>query len=299
MMNILQNHLTMPLTHRPCRVAAVGLCLLVGLPVARAQADAPAQPAPQPAAEAASAPRPATRWEGAIGLIVNHEPSYGGSGEMVNKAVPAVYLRYGRFTVTNASVFVTRRQDDVMRGAAADLLRSDTLRVNLALRVDRGRRESVSDRLAGLGAVKGTLRGRLSLGWNFAPDWRLSLGLSPDLLGRGGGTVFDAGVVRDFRLAPRSVVSLGAGLSVSNARYVQSYYGITPEQSARTGYAVYTPGAGLTGASMSLGWRGDIHERWTAFASAGASRMLGPLRDSPIVAGTRNWNLGAGLAWRF
>ncbi|EHR72668.1 outer membrane protein V [Burkholderiales bacterium JOSHI_001] len=293
----------MPLTSALCRSAAAALCLLAGLPSALAQTAPTAPTAPEPAASApdvpASAPRPPTRWEGAIGLILHHEPSYSGSGEMVDKAVPAFYLRYGRFTITNASVFVTRRQDDVLRGASADLLRSDTLRVNLALRVDNGRRETASDRLTGLGEVKRTVRGRLSLGWNFAPDWRLSLGLSPDLLGHGGGTSFDAGVVRDFRLGPRSVVSLGTGLTYGNARNLQSYYGVTPEQSARTGYAVYTPGAGLTGTSVSLGWRGDINERWTAFATGSASRMLGPVLDSPIVTGTRNWSVSSGLAWRF
>lgn len=289
----------MPLTNNLCRGAAVGVCLLSWLQAGLAQTEAAPLLAPPPSLEAASAPRPALRWEGAVGLIVHHEPSYAGSGEMVNKAVPAVYLRYGRFTITNASVFVNRRQDDVMRGAAADLLRSDSLRVNLALRLDRGRRESASDRLAGLGEVRQTVRGRLSLGWRFAEHWRLNLGLASDLLGRGGGSMFDAGLVREFHLGPRSVVSLGTGLNYSNARYMQSYYGVTPEQAARTGYAVYSPGAGLTGVGASIGWRGDINERWTAFASASASRMLGPVLDSPIVTGTRNWNLSSGLAWRF
>jgi outer membrane scaffolding protein for murein synthesis (MipA/OmpV family) len=289
----------MRLTINMYRSAAAGLGLVACLQASQAQTGpVPADGAAAPDAPA-SAPRPASRWEGAIGLIVNHEPSYAGSGEMVNKATPALYLRYGRFTITNASVFVNRRQDDVMRGAAADLLRSDTLRVNLALRLDRGRRESASDRLSGLGEVKRTVRGRLSVGWRFAEDWRLNLGLASDLLGKGGGSVFDAGLVREFHLGPRSVVSLGTGFNFSNARYMQSYYGVTPEQAARTGYTVYTPGAGLTGAGVSIGWRGDINERWSAFAAAGASRMLGPVLDSPIVTGTRNWNLSSGLAWRF
>jgi MipA family protein len=301
----------MPLTTPPRRSAAAGLCLMAWLQAGLAQTAPDPQPEAAPVAAtststaapapegAASAPRPASRWEGAIGLIVLHEPSYAGSGEMVNKGVPAFYLRYGRFTVTNASVFVNRRQDDVLRGAAADLLRSDTLRVNLALRVDNGRRESASDRLAGLGEVKRTIRGRLSVGWRFAEDWRLNLGWASDLLGHGGGMVFDAGLVRDFHLGPRSVVSLGTGFNYASDSYMQSYYGVTPEQSARTGYAVYTPRSGLSGMGVSLGWRGDINPRWTAFASASASRMLGPVLDSPLVTGTRNWSVSSGLAWRF
>jgi outer membrane scaffolding protein for murein synthesis (MipA/OmpV family) len=297
---------------KPTRAVVLGLSLSACV-LARAQAPAPAEPA-QPAAPVATDPAagpppadtpekppapPPAKWEGAIGLIWNHEPSYAGSGEMVNKLVPAFFLRYGRFTVTNASVFVTRRNDDVLRGASADLIQREDLRMNLALRVDNGRRESASDRLAGLGEVKRTIRGRLSITWRPEKDWRVSAGWAPDLLGHGGGLLFDANVARDFRTAPHGMVTVGVGFGYASDSWMQSYYGVTPEQSARSGYPVYTPRSGLTGVGMNLGWRGDINERWTAFVTGSASRMLGPALDSPLVTGRNNWSVNSGVAWRF
>jgi hypothetical protein len=103
------------------------------------------------AAEAADAEKPVssappaqTRWEGAIRFSASYSPEYSGSAKNIAKISPALFLRYGRFTTTNASGFVTRRADDVVRGLGMDLSNSDRFRANLALRVDRGRGENSS-----------------------------------------------------------------------------------------------------------------------------------------------------------
>ena len=55
------------------------------------------------------------------------------SSQQVAKIRPALFLRYGRFTITNASGFVTRRSDDVVRGLGIAFANDERLRVNLAL----------------------------------------------------------------------------------------------------------------------------------------------------------------------
>ena len=71
-----------------------------------------------------------------------------------------LFVRYGRFTITNSSGFVTRRADDVVRGLGFDALRSEQVRVSLALRFDAGRSEGTSDALKGQGDIKPTVRAR-------------------------------------------------------------------------------------------------------------------------------------------
>ncbi|MFY9514115.1 MAG: MipA/OmpV family protein, partial [Rubrivivax sp.] len=112
-------------------------------------------------AGAAVAEAPAA-LEGAIGPIVSYAPAYQGSDSSRVKLLPGLFLRYGRLTVTNASGFVTRRSDAVVRGLGLDLSRSDSaVRFGLQLRFDRGRQEDTAEALKGLGDVKATVRLRL------------------------------------------------------------------------------------------------------------------------------------------
>ncbi len=247
----------------------------------------------------AEAPLPKTDIEGAIGLLATYEPSYSGSPDMHVKPEPVFFLRWGRFMATNAGVFVTRRDDQVMRGVSADLVRREDLRVNLALRVDNGRDSGDSDRLAGLEDVRSTVRGRLSLQWRPAANWSVTSALSPDLLGRGGGLVADAGVSRAWALGPGSRLTLGASVHAADARYMRSYYGITPGQAAQTGYAAYAPTAGWRNAGLSLSWRREFAERWVGYTALSATHLMGPAAASPLTRQVDSWALSAGLAWRF
>ena len=289
MMSILQKHPVAP-RMRPSRSLLMlpGLLWALG---ALAQAEAPpAEPVPPP---------PPPTVEGAVGLILSYQPSYSGSPDMVVKPRPAFYLRWGRFMVTNASVFVTRRQDDVLRGISADLVNTDSLRVNAALRVEQGRDTSESPRLAGLDDIDPTIRLRLSATWRFAPDWRLGVAVGPDLLANGGGLLADVGVGHDIRFGPRNVLTFSAGVTAADARHLQSYYGITEAQSLRSGYPVYEPRSGLRDASATVSWRSELNARWATYLGASSSRLLGPAKRSPLTFEAGSWAVSGGLAWRF
>jgi len=244
-------------------------------------------------------PPPETRWEGAIGLITSYAPTYQGASGTRVKVNPGFFLRYGRFTVTNASGFVTRRADDVMRGLGVDLSTSDRLRVNLALRFDNGRQESADPALAGLGDIKATVRARVSAGYRFDDGWRAGFSWSVDAFGRGGGNFGDISFGREMRLSPETVWNVSTQLSAAGDRYMQTYYGISEEQAARTGYPVYTPGSGLRDVAISTGFRTELSDRWILLGGAGASRLIGPPAKSPLTKQVSGWGMNVGLAWRF
>lgn len=240
-------------------------------------------------------------WEGAVGLIASYRPEYSGSAASVAKLTPALFLRYGRFTITNASGFVTRRADDVVRGLGIELSNDSRFRANLALRVDQGRSEGSSEALAGLGDVKATIRGRLSLGWRVEGPWRLGSSWTWDMLGRGGGYFGDISGGLEHRLEGRrnSVVSSSLVLTAAGDRYMQSYYGVSPEQAARTRYPVYEAAAGLRDVAWNVGFRTDVGEDWIFISGAGVTRLLGPAASSPLTGKRTGWGVNAGLAWRF
>lgn len=238
-------------------------------------------------------------WEGALGLITQYRPEYQGADRQTFKVTPALFLRYGRLTVTNASGFVTRRADDVQRGLALDVVRNEHLRVNLALRFDAGRSESSSGALAGQGDIKATVRARLNLSLKGAGDWRIGGSLNTDLLGHKGGSGAEISGGWEHRLDPDTVVLANASVSIADARYMQTYFGVSAAQSALSGYPAYTPGSGLHDATLNFGLRHDFGRSWAVLAGAGASRLLGPAANSPLTARRNGFAVSAGFARRF
>jgi outer membrane scaffolding protein for murein synthesis (MipA/OmpV family) len=277
--------------------AALLLCASLSC-AAQGTAAPPDLPLPE-SAEPTPKPASPTVWEGAIGANLSYRPEYQGGDKRITKISPALFLRYGRFTITNASGFVTRRADDVVRGLGVDMLRSERLRVNLALRFDAGRSEGTSDALNGLGDIRPTVRARLTANWRGDDGLRLGAAWSVDAFGRGGGNFGDVSIGWEQRFSASTTASVGAALSAAGDRYMQTYYGVNAAQSARSGYAVYEPGAGLRDVSLSANSRTEINADWVLLSGAGISRLLGPAADSPLTRQRNGWGVNLGLARRF
>ena len=250
------------------------------------------------ATPAASKPTP-VRWEGAVGVSVLHSPTYLGSDDYKTRALPGLFLRYGRFAITTASGFVTRSNDEVNRGVSADLVQRDNLRVTLSARLDGGRDPDDDDFLRGLDRIRPTVRARLSAVRRFHGGWRVGLAVSPDILGHGGGMLADANVSYEWRLAPQLRGHAGVGITAADSRYMRSYFGVSAAESARSGHAIYSPGAGLRDVGASFGLRADLGPHWVGYANASGLRLLGPTLDSPLTRGRFGWSTSVGLAWRF
>ena len=283
----------MPLRSSVSRSLALLLMTMAAMSASRSQEpETQVPPVPPP-------PPPKTEWEGAIGVTASYRPEYSGADKQISKLSPALFLRYGRFTITNASGFVTRRADDVVRGLGIDMVRSERVRVNIALRVDQGRSEDTSTALAGMGDVQMTIRARTSASWRLDGPWRLGGSWSIDLLGHGGGSFGDVGGAWEQRVAPDTVVTIGSGVSFGNRRYMQSYYGVSDEQAVRTGYPVYEPRFGLRDVAAYINMRHDINADWILLSGANITRLLGPPLDSPLTTNHKGWGVSAGIARRF
>jgi MipA family protein len=260
------------------------------------EAAAPVAPAAAASAPAANA---APKFEGALGLVMDYKPAFSGSSDRKISPHLAGFIRYGRFTLSGSGGFTTRRQDDVERGLDTELLRRDRVRVNLSLRFDQGRRESSSDQLRGMGNIKATVRSRLGVRWQPAPFWSVSLATSIDSLGNGGGYLIDGGISRAFVIDARQRVIASAGLTGAGDRYLQTWYGVTAEQSARSGLPVYKPSEGLRDVHTGVAWRIEVNPQWAGFAALGATRLLGPAANSPLTRQVNSYSISAGIARRF
>jgi outer membrane protein len=239
------------------------------------------------------------QWEGAIGLVASYGPSYLGASQYGAGVKPALFLRYGRFSQSSGAGFATRRSDQVLSGLGLDVISDERLKVSLALRLDRGRSDSSSSALAGMGDVDGTVRARLSATWRLDEGWLLGAATSVDALGRGQGALGELSFAREVLLTPDTVWSWGGSLTLGNATYMQSYYGVTAAQSSDSGYPVYTPSTGLRDLALSTGLRTELAPDWVGFVNIGVSQALGPVADSPLTFKPLGFGVNAGLAWRF
>ncbi len=86
---------------------------------------------------------------------------------------------------------------------------------------------------------------------------------------------------------------------IANARYAQSWFGVTPTQSFDSGLPVFTPGGGVRdfGIHASLTYFYTQHFLLRALVSA--KELAGDMSNSPIVQDKRQVLFGVGLAYHF
>jgi outer membrane scaffolding protein for murein synthesis (MipA/OmpV family) len=129
--------------------------------------------------------------------------------------------------------------------------------------------------------------------------WRLRSATTVDALGRGSGVQGDLQVIRDMPISPtlssNAVLSLGWG----DRRHLQTYFGVTPEQAQRSGYAPMQVSAGLRDLTLSASARKALGRQWAVFGNASLSRLLDQAADSPLTRQPQSWGLGLGLVHRF
>jgi MipA family protein len=238
-------------------------------------------------------------WEGAIGAVAGFGPAYLASDDYGVGIKPALFLRYGRFSLNTGAGFTTRRADQMLRGLGVDLFSGERFKVALSGRLDNGRSASSSPALAGMGDVDGTVRVRVTGTWRLDEGWKLGAAASVDVLGRGQGALGELSFVREHVLTPELLWSWGGSLTFGDGTYMQSYYGVTPEQSANSGYPVYTPSTGLRDVALSTGLTAELAQDWVGFVNVGVSQALGPVKDSPLSFKPLGYGVNTGVAWRF
>jgi len=205
-------------------------------------------------------------------------------------------------------IFSIRRTGGPSRFKAPDdgirigLLEVENVRVG-AVGKFRGRRaESDASALRGLGNVGFAVEiGAFAEIWA-TQNFRLSAELRHGL---GGHTGVMADLGADLVMRPSGALTLSAGprAAWSNAEYNRTYFGVNAQQRARgSQLALYSPGSGF----RSLGFVGSasyaMTPDWSIQAFARYDRLVGDVRDAPLVRthGSPNqFSAGLGLSYSF
>jgi MipA family protein len=235
-----------------------------------------------------------------VGAMALSQPEYEGSERRIIKLRPLWAYQWGRFrlSTSRSAAAMNFASDPQGPGASALLVDGNRFRFGGALRFDSGRQSGDSPRLIGLPDIERTLRGRVFVGYKLSDRWDVSANVSQDLLGRQGGAVGSLDLGYHKRLGDNIVWSAGLGMSFANRQNMQTYFGITPEQSATSKLPVFMASSGLRNVYVGTGFITSLTPRWILFGNAGASRLLGDAAASPLTGQQSSVSAGLGLAYR-
>lgn len=178
-------------------------------------------------------------------------------------------------------------------------LRWQHFRAGPILGFEGGRRASDDPRLTGLGDISAGATAGLFATYGQGPI-AISLTGRQAISHTGNGF---SGLLRiDFRRrlgTTRARIALGPDLEFGNNEFQQTWFGITPTQSAASGLPVYTPHGGVNriGVHAGLTYLVSKHVLWRAFARV--NDLTGDAAQSPIVERRMQYVIGAGVAYRF
>jgi outer membrane protein len=171
-------------------------------------------------------------------------------------------------------------------------------------------RRNRDGRIAALGTIKPAVEVGVHAGYEWTgvitSDYdvlSLDVAVSHDVTSIHKSYVVSPSISYGTPLSKRIFVGLTISADYVGGDYARTYYGITPAQSAASGFPVYTLGEGFNSANAGLiagySLSGDLRRGFTLFAAGNYSRLLGETARSPVVR-DKNQLIGAvGIAYTF
>lgn len=235
-------------------------------------------------AAAATKERATKDWRISIGSGLIVAPAFTGARDYTLQLVPDLRVTYKELFFAN-----------VRDGIGYALLDAGGWRVGPVVTYTFAREEGgggsifriagrSSDALQGMGDVDGTT----SVG-GFAeyslPPYRVRLHLQQGVNGH-HGLVGEARVSYGGAITyngPPLIYSFGPHIKFGDQRYLHAYWGITPEQSMRSGLKTYSADAGLIAYGVNAFARLPITKALSASLLLGIDRLAPPVADSPLI----------------
>lgn len=233
------------------------------------------------------AARPRTRdWSVTIGGGVALRPAYEGSEEFKASPAPLVDITWKN------RVFLSGQH-----GLGAYVIRTQRARLGLSLGYAPGRDEDNADRLRGLGDIdpgaRGYLFGAYSLGL-----LRLHVDISQDF-GGSDGLQIQPGATLMYPFSERIKISASFSATWANDDHMETFFGVSPTQSAASGLPAFGAAAGFKRADLKLGTTWDMTERWFIRTNLRFGYLLGDAGDSPITESRLQPSVGMFVGYRF
>ncbi|MDE1147434.1 MAG: MipA/OmpV family protein [Azospirillaceae bacterium] len=235
--------------------------------------------------------QPRSTWDFTVGAGAMARPTYEGSDHYTVSPIPLIDIKWNDMVEMG------------QQGIAA-YWHQGALKVGVALAFDPGRDDSKNffnqgdDRLKGLGNID------LSTGVKVFGSYqlgRLSFNASATKFNgsQNDGVVANVGVGLPLRLADGIILTPHVGATWANDNYMETFFGVTPTQAARSIFTSYTADAGFKDVTVGANLRYRITEHWFAMTDVSVKKLLGSAADSPLTYSATNAVFMAGVGYHF
>ena len=226
-------------------------------------------------------------WSLRVGALGTYRPAYEGSDDYELKGFPLIDIRW------RDRIFVNTRS-----GVGAYLWNRGGCKLGLAAGYTFGRDEDASPDLRGMGDIHSGATAALFFEGS-VEDIALTARYERQITGHGTGGRLRLGLGYDLRLTEEITVKPSIRTTYASGDYMEEYFGVSPDQSARSGLPAYDADAGFTslGAAVTMLYR--LNNHWGMQATAGCTRLVGDAADSPVVKTKDQYPLSIGLSYSF
>ena len=184
---------------------------------------------------------------------------------------------------------------DLLRGAGWQTSLGDRFSLAIGASYDPGRSDdgdgnkAGSDRLKGMGEVKGSALATTSVRFLITPATQLSLSAEQALSNRDRGLSWHVELGHSFTLSSTDSLGIAGAVHLGDRKFNQTYFGVTDDQSQSSRFKTYKADAGINSYSLMSNWTHKWTKNWSTDLSGGITQYAGDAADSPIVEKKNNF----------
>ena len=208
------------------------------------------------------------KWNVVIGAGGIYAPKFEGSDEFEFQPFPMFSATFGEHVTVDP------------RGISINVYNHQRFSFSAKVGYDPGRKEDDSDHLQGLGDIDAgaVVGGKLAYGLGpveLYTSFDKTIGGSDGLVGTVGANISHS--YNQF------LFSAGASAIWADSNHMDSYFGVTAAQSARSGLAAYDAGAGFKRVDVEASVTYVTQKNWLVQSQIGIGYLVGDAADSPSV----------------
>jgi outer membrane scaffolding protein for murein synthesis (MipA/OmpV family) len=210
-----------------------------------------------------------------VGLAAELQPVYDGSDAYRGRGGPVINIQYRDIAFLSTG-----------EGLGYNFLRGDHYRVGVAIGYDAGRKERDDyNNLRGMGDINMAAVPKIYASYVLAKSFPLILRVAVrQFIGGTQGAIGDAGVYMPLPGSSKTFVMFaGPSITLATHHYLQTLYGVSPEQSLASGHPEYDPHAGTSAAGVGFSATKFLTDHWLLNLDAALDQIRGSAAHSPLI----------------